>query len=200
MRRRTWMGLAIGIAAVVVATTAYTAARAQAPVPGDRGPDGPMQGPGMMGGPMHGPGMGFGPGMHGGPGMGPGMHHGFGHRWSPGMMRRRISLALDDALTQAAVTPEQRVKIHAARDRVFAAMDAQRPDHRAMRDQALKLFEGDRLDAAQLDNLHAPMEQRHQAIRKAIEQAIVEMHDTLNPAQRKIVADYVRSHAPGGMR
>jgi periplasmic protein CpxP/Spy len=200
MKRRTLMGLAVVLATLVVGATAFTAARAQAPAPGDPGPGGPS----MHGGP------GFGPGMHDGPGMwgGPGMGHGFGmrghgmggHRMSPGMMKRMVSVRLDEALTQASVTPEQRVKIHAARDRVFAAFDGQRPDHRAQADQALKLFEGDRLDAGQLEALHAPMEQHHQAIRKAITQAVVEIHDTLTPAQRKIVADYVKTHAPGAMR
>lgn len=133
-----------------------------------------------------------GPGGPGMPGYTPGPH------MDPGMMKRRISVALDDALTQAGVTPEQRVAVHGARDRAFAALDAQRPDPRAHRDQMLALFEGDHLDAAQLQALQAQMEQRHQAVRDAITQAIVEIHNTLTPPQRKIVADYVREHRPMG--
>jgi hypothetical protein len=44
------------------------------------------------------------------------------------------------------------------------------------------------------------MEQQHQAIRGAVTQAIVEIHDTLTPAQRQVVANYVRTHGPHGMR
>ena len=117
-----------------------------------------------------------------------------------GMMKRMISAALDEALDQAAVTAEQRTAIYASRDRVFAAMEAQRPDRGAQREQVLALFEGDRLDATQLQAVHAQMAQRRQAIGDAITQAIVEIHDTLTPAQRQIVASYARTHGPRGMR
>jgi Spy/CpxP family protein refolding chaperone len=117
-----------------------------------------------------------------------------------GMMKRMVSAALDEALEQANVTAGPRTAIHASRDRALAAMEAQRPDHRAHREQVLALFEGDRLDAAQLQALHAQMEQRRQAIRDAVVQAVVEVHDTLTPDQRKIVASYARSFGPRGMR
>jgi Spy/CpxP family protein refolding chaperone len=117
-----------------------------------------------------------------------------------GMMKRMISAALDEALDQAAVSADQRAAIHASRDRAFAAFEANRPDRRAQREQVLALFEGDRLDASQLKTVHAQMEQRHQAIRDAVAQAIVEIHDTLTPAQRQIVANYARTFGPHGMR
>ena len=120
-------------------------------------------------------------------------------RGGPGMMKRMISAALDEAIDQAAVTPDQRTAIYASRDRAFAALDAQRVDPHAQRDRVLALFEADQIDAAQLVALHAQMEQRHQAIRDAVTRAVVEIHDTLTPAQRKIVAEYVRTHGPGGM-
>lgn len=117
-----------------------------------------------------------------------------------GMMKRMVSAALDEALAQANVSAEQRTAIHASRDRTFAALASQWPDRRAHREQVLALFEGDRLDAAQLQAVHAQMEQQRQAMHAAIAQAIVEIHDTLTPAQRKIVAGYARSFGPGGMR
>ena len=126
----------------------------------------------------------------GGPGRGgPGMH--------TGMMKRMVSAMLDEALGQANVTADQRTTIYASRDRVFATFDASRPDPRAHRDQVLALFEGDRLDVGQLAALHEPMQQRHQEIKSAIAQAIVEIHDTLTPDQRRVVAEYVRTHGPG---
>ena len=117
-----------------------------------------------------------------------------------GMMKRMISAALDEALDQAAVSAEQRTAIHASRDRAFAAFETNRPDRRARREQVLALFEGDRLDASQLQAVHAQMEQRHHTIRDAVAQAIVEIHDTLTPAQRQIVANYARTFGPHGMR
>jgi len=116
------------------------------------------------------------------------------------MMKRMISAALDEALDQAAVTAEQRTAIHASRDRAFATFETNRPDRRAQRDQVLALFEGDRLDATQLQAVHTQMEQRHHAIRDAVTQAIIEIHDTLTPAQRQIVANYARTIGPHGMR
>ena len=117
-----------------------------------------------------------------------------------GMMKRMVSAALDEALAQANVSAEQRTAIHASRDRAFAAIATQWPDRRAHREQVLALFEGDRLDAAQLLAVHAQLEQQRQAMHGAIAQAIVEIHDTLTPDQRKIVAAYARSFGPGAMR
>jgi len=127
------------------------------------------------------------------PGGGPGGPHGQ-------MMKRMVSAALDEALDQAGVSAEQRTAIHASRDRAFAALEAARPDRTAQRDRVLALFEGDQLDPSQLQAVHAQMEQQHQAMRAAVTQAIIEIHDTLTPAQRHAVAGYVRTMAPHGMR
>ena len=117
-----------------------------------------------------------------------------------GMMKRMITAALDEALDQAAVTAQQRAAIYASRDRAFAALETNRPDRMAQRDQVLTLFEGDQLDASRLLAVHAQMEQRHQAVRDAITQAIVEIHDTLTPVQRQTVANYARAFGPHGMQ
>jgi Spy/CpxP family protein refolding chaperone len=114
------------------------------------------------------------------------------------MMKRMVSAALDEALDQAKVTAEQRASVHASRDRAFAAFEAQRPDRGTHREQVLALFEADRVDPAQLEALHAQMEDRHRAVRTAVTQAIVEIHGTLTPEQRRVVAQFVRSHHPGG--
>ena len=127
----------------------------------------------------HGPG---GPGMHG------------------RMVKRMVSAALDEALDQAGVTADQRAAIHASRDRAFAALEAQAPNSSAHREKVLALFEADRIDPAQVQALHAEVEQRHQAVRSAVSQAIVEIHDTLRPEQRRVVAEFVRTHAPGRWR
>ena len=61
----------------------------------------------------------------------------------PGMMKRMVSAMIDEALEPAQVTPEQRTKIYAVRDRVFAAMEAQRQTRGQHMQQALALFEAD---------------------------------------------------------
>jgi Spy/CpxP family protein refolding chaperone len=117
------------------------------------------------------------------------------HGW---MMKRMVSGMLDEALDQASVSAEQRAAIHASRDRAFAAFEAQRPDHDTQREQILAMFEADRVDPAQLEALHARMEEHRGAMRTAVTQAIVEIHGTLTPEQRKVVAQFVRNHRPGG--
>ena len=157
-------------AMLLVASSAF----AQAPPGGPPRPGGPG-GPPPMGGPM--------------------MHRQDMH--GPGMMRRMISEMLERALDRASVTPEQRVAVYAARDRAFTAMDAQRPDPMAGRDRMLALFEGAQLTQAQLDTAHQQADQQRQAMRAAFDRALIEIHDVLTPAQRKIVAEYFRTHGPG---
>ena len=123
-----------------------------------------------------------------------------GHGMHGRMMKRMVSAALDEALDQAGVTAAQRTAVHASRDRAFAAFEAHQGERGAQREKVLALFEADRIEPAQLTALHAEMEQRHQAIHSAVTQSIVEIHDTLTPAQRRVVAEFVRSHGPGSWR
>jgi Spy/CpxP family protein refolding chaperone len=116
---------------------------------------------------------------------GPGRH---------GMMRRAVVAMIDDALDQAQVTPEQRVRIHTARDGAFAAVDAHMASRRGTLDEALALFETDQVDRARLDAFRAQREAEHRQVADAVTAALVEIHDTLAPAQRKVVADWVREH------
>jgi Spy/CpxP family protein refolding chaperone len=111
-----------------------------------------------------------------------------------GMMKRFVAATIDDALDQAKVSPEQRAAIHAARDRVFAAVEQHWQSRRSRMDEVLGLFEADRVDLAQVAALRQTREEEHRRLADTIEQALVEAHDTLTPAQRKAVADYVRAH------
>ena len=117
--------------------------------------------------------------------------------WRAGIMRRVVSATIDDALDAAQVTAEQRRAIYAARDRVFATVDEVRADRQAHLEEGLALFEADQVDPARLEALHQQAEAGRQRIREAIHQALVEAHDVLTTAQRKAVADFVRSHRTG---
>ena len=111
------------------------------------------------------------------------------------MMRRMATAAIDGALDEAQASLEQRAAIRAARDRVFAAVQDHRRDRQARVDVMLTLFEGDRLD----DGLHvfrAQIETEHGKIADTLSAALVEAHGVLMPSQRKVVADYARSHRP----
>lgn len=108
------------------------------------------------------------------------------------MMRRMAAAAIDGALDEAQASPEQRAAIHAARDRVLAAIQDHRRDRPARLDGVLTLFEGDRLDDG-LRGLRGQIEREHGKIADTISAALVEAHAVLTPVQRKAVADYVRS-------
>ncbi|MCI0547170.1 MAG: periplasmic heavy metal sensor [Candidatus Rokubacteria bacterium] len=116
------------------------------------------------------------------------------HGGRPALMKRMVTAVIDDALDEARVTPGQRASIYAARDRVLETFEQRRSTRTARIEELLRLFEADQLDAARTDALRAQAEAAHQALVQAIEQAIVEVHAVLDPAQRKALADYVRSH------
>src|SRR4029450_11205662 len=115
------------------------------------------------------------------------------HGGREGMMKRFVSSAIADALATAQPTPEQRAAIYAARDRAFAVVEEHRKGRRAHIEEALALFEAEP-DPARLQALRARPARERERVGGAITQAIVEAHDVLTPAQRKAVADYVRSH------
>jgi Spy/CpxP family protein refolding chaperone len=117
--------------------------------------------------------------------------HGGGRPW---MMKRIVSAEIDDALDQAGVTPEQRAAIHVARDRAFTAFEAHWKGRRAGVEELLTLFETDRIDLAQVEALHRRRETEHRRLADEVTAAILEVHDALTPAQRKVVADPVRAH------
>jgi uncharacterized membrane protein len=116
------------------------------------------------------------------------------HGGREAMMKRFVSSAIDDALAPAQPTPEQRAAIYAARDRAFAIVEEHRKGRRAHIEEALALFEAEPADPARIQAFRERAAGEHERVREAISQAIVEAHDVLTPAQRKAVADYVRSH------
>jgi len=108
--------------------------------------------------------------------------------------RRMIVAAIDEVLDRAQVTPGQRQAVYAARDRVFTAVAEVRAGRRAHLEEALALFESDQPDPARIEALHQEGEAARAKVREAIHQALVEVHDVLTPPQRKVVADWIRSH------
>jgi len=123
--------------------------------------------------------------------------HGGGPGFRHGMMKRMATAMIDEALEPAQVTPEQRATIYAARDRAFAAVEAQHQGRRSHVAEALALFEADVVDAGRLAAFRAQREAEHRQVADTITQALTEVHDVLTPAQRKAVADWIRAHRPG---
>jgi Spy/CpxP family protein refolding chaperone len=117
---------------------------------------------------------------------GRGVHH--------AVMKRVAVAMVDEALDAAQATPEQRTVAHAARDRVFAAVEQHHRSRSARKQEVLALFEADTLDPARVAALRQSAEAEHRAIGDAVSQAVADAHQALTPAQRKLLADYVRRH------
>jgi Spy/CpxP family protein refolding chaperone len=124
----------------------------------------------------------------------------FAHGGGPGrhaFMKRFASAMIDEALEPANVTADQRARIYAARDRVFATLEAHRATRGTHMEEALALFEADTVDPGRVATFRAQREAEHRQVADAITQALVEVHDVLTAAQRKAVTDWIRAHHRG---
>ncbi len=119
-------------------------------------------------------------------------HAGFGHGRKAAIMKRIVSAHIDEVLDDAKVNDAQRQRINAARDRVFTAFEDHRKRSGGSIEQALSLFEADQVDANQLSTLRGQHEAERKALADVVTAAIVEVHDTLNAQQRRVVTDHIR--------
>jgi Spy/CpxP family protein refolding chaperone len=108
--------------------------------------------------------------------------------------RRVMAAVVDEALDRAKASAEQRAAIHAARDRVLVAIEAERAAHRGRVQEGLALFEAETLDPARVEALQRDAEAARGRVREAVRQALVEAHGVLTAEQRRAVADFVREH------
>lgn len=122
---------------------------------------------------------------------------GWGHGHRAAIMKRMVTAHIDEVLADAKVTDAQRQTINAARDRVFTAFENQHGTHQAHLDEALQLFESDRVDSDKLNGLRTRREAETRQLADTVTQAIVEIHDVLTPQQRRVVTDHIRSFRSG---
>lgn len=114
------------------------------------------------------------------------------------LMQQHINQRVEDTIDAAKPTPEQRARLEQAKQRVFdtfAASHGNRKDHM---EKVIALFEAEKVDAAQVKALRDEHEATARADGDAIVAALTEAHETLQPQQRKAVADYIRAHKPEG--
>lgn len=119
--------------------------------------------------------------------------HAWGHKGKAAIMKRIVSAHIDEVLDDAKVSDSQRQTIYAARDRVFTAFENQRGAHHAQMEEALQLFEADRVDAGKLAALRGQREAEMRQLGDIVTQALIEAHDVLTPQQRRVVTDHIRS-------
>jgi uncharacterized membrane protein len=108
-------------------------------------------------------------------------------------MRRHMEKRIDAAFDAAKPSKEQRATLDATKQRVFTAIEASHQNHQANLQKVMQLFEADQLDAAQVKALRDAHETAARSDGDAIVAAITEAHDTLSAAQRRQVAEQLRS-------
>ncbi len=119
-------------------------------------------------------------------------HAGFGHHRKAAIVKRMISAHIDEVLDDAKVNEGQRQRIYAVRDRLFTSFEEHHQRGGGKLEQALSLFESDQIDTSRLGTMRGEIEAERKALADQVTQAIVEVHDTLTPQQRKVVTDHIR--------
>jgi periplasmic protein CpxP/Spy len=111
-------------------------------------------------------------------------------------MHKRVQGRVNDALDAVKASEVQKVAVENALEQV---MNAVRDEHQASHghlEQAMQLFEADKIDHPQIDKLRAEGQARHQKIGDAVIQAFHDVHDALNATQRKQLVEWVRANHP----
>jgi Spy/CpxP family protein refolding chaperone len=113
-------------------------------------------------------------------------HH--GHPQDPAQVAAMVSARLDDLLDDVDATPDQRTKIHALATQLLASAQQAHAGHDADRATVLAQWRADQVDRTKL---HALVDQRADALRALMHQAVdagADAHDVLTPAQREKLA------------
>ncbi|HEY2747816.1 MAG TPA: hypothetical protein VGL86_24505 [Polyangia bacterium] len=112
-------------------------------------------------------------------------------------VKHMVSERVDDMLDQIHASADQRAKITTAVESAFGAVSGGFADHAAHFDDAIAVFTADKIDAAKLAALQTEQQAKMQQIGDTLVQTLTEVHDSLDAGQRKLVADFIRSHHQG---
>jgi Spy/CpxP family protein refolding chaperone len=109
------------------------------------------------------------------------------------IVRRILDAKVEEALDYLNATAAQRQKIAAVKDRTIDAIQAERPDHAALVERVLTLFTADTIDKQAVAALRADAEARLGRVADSVVKAFVDVHDTLDAAQRKQAVTRLRA-------
>ena len=107
--------------------------------------------------------------------------------WSIEEKKKFASARIDEVLDDLEVTDEQRAAIHASRDKLFASLeDAKIGQGREEKfAKVTELFQQDELDLREIEAVKSEHREKLEKVQEAVTQALVEVHATLTPEQRK---------------
>jgi len=126
-----------------------------------------------------------------------GCHRHGGHHPDPARMEKVITSHVEDVLDDLKATPEQRTRLLAIKDRMVAEGRALHGQPGEVPRQVLSQWESATPDTAAL---HALVDARTDALRAFLHQAVdagAEVHATLTPEQRAVLARKARRHLDG---
>jgi periplasmic protein CpxP/Spy len=107
-------------------------------------------------------------------------------------MRRMVDAHVEEALDGIAATPDQRQKISAIEDKLFADFQSSRDVRRTFLGTLTDQFSQPQLDSAALDQAFQPVAQSHEKLRSEVLQAVGDVHDLLTPDQRAKLVERVK--------
>lgn len=125
-----------------------------------------------------------------------------GH-WQEKMMKFGIERGTERAFDHLQVTPDQRKALTAIRDRSVDQMAARKGEHRKVIDQALVLWQADKLEPAQVQAALDDSAKQSQAMVQWMTQIATEVHHVLTPVQRGKLVEFLKTmhgrfgHGPG---
>jgi len=104
-------------------------------------------------------------------------------------MRRMIDAHVEEALDDISATADQRQKVSAIEDKLFADFQLSRDARRAFVKTLTEQFAQPQLDSAALEQAYQPVSQSHEKLRAEMLQAVGNVHDLLTPDQRAKLVD-----------
>ena len=122
-------------------------------------------------------------------------HGGHGHAGPDGpmMVPQMVEWLVDNTLNDVGASDAQRAKVLAVKERVLAEAAQLHKDHDATHAEFKRQWDQDKMDAARLHALvGARMDEMARVLHGAVD-GIVEVHDTLNPEQRRAVTAKIQA-------
>jgi Spy/CpxP family protein refolding chaperone len=113
-------------------------------------------------------------------------------------MRGYMEYRLDQMLTDAGASDDQKAKVKAIVTTTFDDVRPDREARQAMRDEIIKLIEAPTIDRNAIEALRAKQMAEFEGRSKAIAKAVADAAEILTPDQRKKLAEEMRDFGPHG--
>ncbi len=114
--------------------------------------------------------------------------HCHGHGFAKEMVDRHLSKVMD----KLDATPDQRLKVTAIEEKLFADFKTMGQGHKQAFSQVIAQFGQDQLDPTAVDNAFAAQKQNREKLQQDVRQAILDVHAMLSPAQRQKLVQVVQ--------